>query len=57
MKANIKLACQYRVKQFCVIHVCINLRAFLIELSIRYACLFARFFSENFPSISLIRNF
>ena len=38
IKANMKLACQYRVKQFSVIHGCINLRIFLIELSFLRSC-------------------
>ena len=37
IKANIKLACEHRVKQFSVIQVCINLRGFLIELSLRFS--------------------
>ena len=54
IEVNIKLACQYLVKQFSVMHVCINLRVLLIELSLPYAWLFARFFSRPFPRISLI---
>jgi len=57
IKANIKLSCQYRVKQFSLIHGCINVRILLIELLIRYVCLLARFFYGKFPRISLIRNF
>jgi hypothetical protein len=55
IKAYIKLACQYRVKQFSLIHGCVNLRVFLNEISLHYVCLFARFF--YFLWISLMRYF